>query len=260
MESKSASIKLIQPNLFSDVVESYSFYELEEETSLFLNPEGNIELVFQLDGSFAQKSIDSDEWNVRPQNFVGGLHSKSFHIKSLNEKGRLMSIRFKPHGARHILPDKMNLYKNQIVNLEDLGIQSDQLFEAATENKEVVSQIEKWLGNIKADRSSSFVDYVLAMLESSKGFVSMKAISEKLNVSLSHLRLRFNEEVGMSPKEYSKILRINYIVDQLKSIPKTKLTEFSHSLGYFDQAHFIKDFKSVTGLTPTQYRKLELGI
>ncbi len=253
MKQRTININTLKSGHFSEYLSSARIYELEDETSLFLNPEGHIEMIFQLDGDFEQKSTSSSEWKTRPTNFIGGLHSKSFHIRASNGKGRLLSICFKPHKARHFIPDRLNLYKNQIVEFDAIGMEIGRIEETASNNK-LIQGIEQGLSNWYLPKQSTIISHALELMESHCGFIAIEKITEKLNISNSHFRLRFNEEVGMSPKEYSKILRIKYITKLMSANPELKLTQLAHSLNYFDQAHFNHDFKSVTGLSPGQYR------
>lgn len=243
--------------MFSDFIDSYRIYSLEENGTFYMHPEGCMEIVFQIDGEFAQKPIADQSWKVRPRNFVGGLHSTSYHVKSLSNKGRLLGIKFKPYGARNFVPDKLNLYKNQIVGLEDLGIPGEFYVDENCPDEVVIKKAEAWLSILHREKDASIIDYAVNMLKASEGFTSITAVSQQLNISKSHLRLRFNEEVGMSPKEYSKILRFNAVLDTLGLKKEMDLTAIAHQLGYHDQSHFIKDFSSVSGTTPLRFLKLQ---
>lgn len=245
------------PSIFQEYIECYQFYYFNDKTVLDLNPDGNFELIFQLKGSFSQKSCTNDEWIIRPQNFVGGLHSKSFQIKSLQKNARILSIKFKPLGARSFIHDRLNLFKNQLI---DLQLLKDNLTELDLENVSdqiIINSVESYLKRIYREQPKNVIDHTVEQLIYSKGFLSIGSLSDRFNISKSHLRLLFNEQVGMSPKEYSKILRIKYIHTLLKTDSSYQLTQLAHQLGYYDQAHFIKDFQSVTGLTPGKYSKIK---
>ena len=238
---------------FSKYVDRYRFYDFDEQATLNLDPEGSIELIFQLHGDFEQRSVIGDEWNIRPQNFIGGLHSKSFEVRSVKEQSRILSVKFNPLGARHFIQDKLNLFKNQVIDLSEvLETQANQHLESVSD-MEMVHSLESFLVKNFNKKDAGIIDHAVEILTASHGFISIKELTQRLNISPSHFRLRFNEQIGMSPKEYSKILRIKYITNYLKSNPSVRLTEFAHRLGYFDQAHFIKDFQSVTNSSPKEY-------
>ena len=243
----------LESSRFDSLIESYRVYELDNQTELDLDPEGNFELIFQLSGDFLQRTYGTEEWKIRPKNFVGGLHSKSFQIRGTSEKSKLISVRFKPLGARHFMPDRLNLFKNSLIDLSDISKEIRHLELQGMENAELSHKLDAFLATSFSEYHKSVIDHAVEIISNTKGFIGIKSICNKLNISESHLRKLFNEQVGMSPKEYSKVLRINYISSILKQNHCSTLTQLSYELGYYDQAHFIKDFKSVTGRSPRSY-------
>lgn len=64
---------------------------------------------------------------------------------------------------------------------------------------------------------------------------------------------KFSSAIGISPKQLSKIIRIQATLKTLLTKEITSLTDLAYENEYFDQAHFIKDFKEFTGLTPKEF-------
>jgi transcriptional regulator GlxA family with amidase domain len=62
----------------------------------------------------------------------------------------------------------------------------------------------------------------------------------------------FKKYIGLSPKFYSRIIRFNHIFQLVKE-KRISWLEITHLSGYFDQSHFIRDFKAFTGEEPSQY-------
>lgn len=87
-----------------------------------------------------------------------------------------------------------------------------------------------------------------------KGNISMKNLSSVFNYSEKHLRRLFLQYIGTSPKMFSRIVRINHAL-QLMQSNNIHLTDIAVKTGFFDQPHFIHDFKSICGLTPQEYMK-----
>lgn len=83
-------------------------------------------------------------------------------------------------------------------------------------------------------------------LTSGEQFVSDTGLSQR------HLSRKFQEYVGLSPKEYLRVSRFIFSLDHLKRYPVFSLTEIACMSGYYDQAHFIRDYKDYTGYTPGQ--------
>jgi len=74
-------------------------------------------------------------------------------------------------------------------------------------------------------------------------------------MGLRRLQQRFKNEIGISPKLFMRTLRINRAIGQMKMTPMPFLTQLALRHHYFDQTHFIKDFKQFTGLSPTTFLK-----
>ncbi len=72
-------------------------------------------------------------------------------------------------------------------------------------------------------------------------------------MSVRTFERRFTEQVGVAPKMYLKLFRLNQALHLRLLSPAKSWTAIAHECGYFDQMHFIKDFKQFTGLTPTQF-------
>jgi AraC-like DNA-binding protein len=73
-----------------------------------------------------------------------------------------------------------------------------------------------------------------------------------LNLHKSTLQKNFKQITGYTPKEYTGIIRFNFLLNRMLFSSKS-LTETSYELGYFDQSHMIRDFRKVTGTSPTKF-------
>jgi AraC-like DNA-binding protein len=68
---------------------------------------------------------------------------------------------------------------------------------------------------------------------------------------------KFGNSIGLSPKEFTRIIKFIGSLNYLKTNRNNNLAEAAHSCGYYDQAHFIHDFKEYSGLTPSQFLTLD---
>lgn len=247
-----------KPKLLSKYIACYKVYHFAEAKEVALDPEGYFEMIFQLENDFLHNTAMTEGWELRPQNFVGGLHTKSYRIKPTVSNTKIFGIEFKSNGAKHFIPDKLQLYKNRTVNLND--VMADMAGEAIGQNamqgmsEGNISIIENCLAKAYREQKFSAIDKALEMMENRKGFINIEELAKRVSLSSAQFRKRFNEEVGMSPKEYCKIIRFKTVTDQMKQQPNMKLTDLSYQLGYFDQSHFIKDFQSVARKSPKKYR------
>jgi AraC-like DNA-binding protein len=240
-------------------IEGITFFQFGTTSPVYLSPEGRFELILQLDSSFHQNSIQENEWKPRPSLFVGGLHNNAFLVKPEKRDSKLISVRFKSHCARYFIPDKLNLFKNERIELSNLfNRQSLHFLEDVHEtnpDEKNIELIEDFLIGIYQERKLSSVEFAVKKIEHQRGFVNVKNLAWDTCLSIAQFRKRFNEEVGMSPKEYSRVIRIRNILQLLGADPRPTLTELTYHMGYFDQSHFIRDFRAVMGMSPKHFLK-----
>lgn len=101
-------------------------------------------------------------------------------------------------------------------------------------------------------KSSLILINAIEQLKLSRGIMSVKELSSLSNYSERHLNRIFNECTGMNIKTFSKLIRINNSIENLKN-KRIILSSFAQDNGFYDEAHFIHDFKSICGITPKKY-------
>jgi AraC-type DNA-binding domain-containing proteins len=89
-------------------------------------------------------------------------------------------------------------------------------------------------------------------LVSSGGRASIGGIVRAAGCSQKHLIAQFREEIGLSPKTLARVLRFGRAVQIIKEGGGGRLVEIAQDCGYYDQAHFSRDFRAFAGVTPTE--------
>ena len=102
------------------------------------------------------------------------------------------------------------------------------------------------------------VHYILEQICLSNGTISIHKLSETLNYSERHIHRLFLGHMGFSPKHYSRIIRFQSALFEMLNAPEKNNSDFIKCLGYSDQAHFQREFKEFTSLTPRQFINLYL--
>jgi len=97
-------------------------------------------------------------------------------------------------------------------------------------------------------------DSIQLILESN-GTISIKEITEKLNVTERSLQRLFKQEAGISPKKFAKIIQFQASLEQLSKEEYCKLSQIAYEKGFADQSHFIRIFRQYTGNTPSAFAK-----
>lgn len=94
------------------------------------------------------------------------------------------------------------------------------------------------------------IAYAAVQLQQGDG---LKSIRSKLNISESSLERQFKQCIGISPKLYARITRFQSTLENLRKAGYNRLTDIAYENDYFDQSHFIRDFKAFSGTSPKQY-------
>lgn len=94
----------------------------------------------------------------------------------------------------------------------------------------------------------------VAALQASRGALPIGEIARDLGISRRQLERLFAEHVGLSPKVTARIVRFRQSVEALLDNRSIRWAQFAVDCGYFDQAHFIRDFRTFSGTTPEMYR------
>ena len=191
-----------------------------------------------------------------PKHFVSGQAIRNY---KLHLKGRIsmVGIVFKPTGLFHYLNIPMYELTDERIELEQL-IPASKCFSKEMLNttlQEKVKIIRKFLEFLE-DRGHNarcgITEAANKILES-KGKIDLKRVLENVYMSRRQFERHFLEQVGVSPKAYSKIRRFGYTCSLLAGKRKVKLSRILYECGYYDQSHFIRDFKYFAGRTPKFY-------
>lgn len=94
------------------------------------------------------------------------------------------------------------------------------------------------------------LDYAVAALQQGK---NLSTVLHQLNLSARSLERLFLTHIGITPIFYARICRFQTSLSLLREGRFRSLTDIAHSLGYFDQSHFIRDFKLFSGASPGIY-------
>lgn len=127
--------------------------------------------------------------------------------------------------------------------------------------KQRVAEAEKTLLFFLKNSNRKMPDTInagLHILNSNEESCSIKTLAHRMHVSQRQLERQFQEHLGLSAKQYSRLARVGYARNLLKRHSATTLTDIAIHAGFFDQSHFHHDFYRVVGITPSQYRKRAL--
>jgi AraC-like DNA-binding protein len=244
-------------NRLKHYIKCYYYYEsgsaVAFEDTVF--PSGSMEIIFNLGSGHWQTAAG----NTPPVELWGQI-TQPLAIRSLGPN-IMLGIRFRPHGAALFLKEKADAFNNQVVDYRDIAGKPvttlhAQLLETATQ-PERKALIDTFLLNKlekirQRPEQLNIVHDVMHELHREDFFEKIDTIASRYGISSRYLQKLFLQYTGLTPKLYSKINRFQH---SLKLVTKKEapLTSIAYDCGYFDQSHFIREFKSFTGTTPGGY-------
>lgn len=220
-------------------------------------PYGFPEVGFVYGDGFHFSASDGAERKV-PACFLSGQFCQSYYLYNKGNGG-IVAIRFKPAGLFELFKIPMKKFTNKIVDFtaiagEEVSLWADQVIAAPT-NYQRIKLIENFLLR-KLHNRQACLDRIHQMVElivSKLGNVTIKELAFRLKISDRQLERKFLEVVGISPKLFARLIRVNYVFKLLRTDPELKWQDIIYMCGYYDQAHFIRDFKYFAGESPNAY-------
>jgi AraC-like DNA-binding protein len=221
-------------------------------------PTGNVELMFHFKNSFRVKHCDTSV-TQQPQNFISGISSTYSDVTTCGDAG-MIAVTFYPFGACNFFRLPMHELAERKICLDDLCSADFRIIEQQLGEKRLLHEkikiIEKFLLRrfFPVDKNDiGLLKAAISLIEHTRGQIYSNKLSEKLSISTKNLERKFSCLLGKSPKQFAKIVRFQHVLCGLSNYSADNLTHFAFDNGYYDQAHFIKDFKSFTGYTPGEY-------
>lgn len=184
----------------------------------------------------------------------------------------VLGVEFRPAGALPLLRAPLHELSGELVGMADLilpGWQNElheRLLGAADDAARIALLEEALLALPGRGGTAKWDARLAAGLEQVERFATLGDLQEvgdlarALGVSTRSLERRFREQVGLSPKQMHRVLRLQLALGLARTQPEWTGARLAQEAGYFDQAHFIKDFQSLTGSTPMAFRQRQTAI
>lgn len=195
--------------------------------------------------------------------FFIGIWDKPVTLTSKTRTTGTIGIELTPNGLHRFTRLSAFEIVNKIYSFTDIyGLAGRDLLERLSNTIKIedkITELQRFLVNIieLTNRNNTLIDYSVHLIKNSSGIVTIKELEKKMGYSKRYLDMLFKEHLGISPKTYSGIVRFQsfynlWANDESSSFYGDNLYEV-----YYDQAHFIKEFKKYTGHSPKQYANLK---
>jgi AraC-like DNA-binding protein len=255
----------IAHELLRDTVQCFWIHEgnYASESQQDITPDGCVELIFNFGSPYLL--LTTNPPTTLPPAIIVGFQNRTIPI-GLRGTVRVVAARLFAWGAMALLQDNVNTLTNSVT---PLGTEWDTLVKRLKslvtqgEYEQAATTLEEFLLQRALLRTYDLklIQAAAKLLHHTKGEVRIAELSDYCQVSVRQLERGFQRVIGTSPKAFARTVRFDQAQRRLMFEPDTDLTKLAYECGYFDQAHFIKDFKAFVGKTPSEHahemRKLQ---
>jgi AraC-like DNA-binding protein len=227
-------------------------------------PAGSSQFIINLeDKRFCHfKGVDTDDMHEFDRAVLVGVQTSSVFLDA-RTRISTMGVVFWPGGLQALFNLPTGELTNQVISVSDV---TDRDITALRQELSAESNPDKKFCLLKSFLISildlGFQPNPAIMFSARKvynqnGKQPISEITDQVGYSRRRLSELFRDTVGASPKQYSRIQRFQYSLKMLRSEPN--LSNIALECGYYDQAHFNRDFKALSGITPTEYLEKNTG-
>ena len=221
-------------------------------------PDGCIEITFNF-GDKIKRFTSETDFILHPNAMVMGQRTKFFDILPTGNVDTF-AICFYPIGfANFVKIPLANLVDRETPISELFGqvetdILEQQMIQAA-DSKQRIDIIEAFFLKMLNEKNtiSNIVKSTVDALLKTNGTTPINAILKDDVSKRRQLERHFRKQIGISPKQLSKAIRLQATLNLMLNKKSETLTDIAYESDYFDQNHFIKDFKYLVGVTPKEY-------
>lgn len=236
-------------------IKGYTIIESDSEMDNFVLPGTSMVMAIRYKGHVIVRENDFDE--TLPSLVLSGMRRTARLIHYTPQTANLLII-FNEGGLSA-------LSKIPAHELYGLSLSSENLFSAdemneilarlseAQNNAERIKFIDNFLSRkLRSNQPDRLVHQAISLIKQQKGTVRIKDLVGDLYISQDAFEKRFRTAVGATPKQYASIVRLQSLINKHSSF--ASLTEAAYEAGYFDQSHFIKEFKKFTHTLPSDFQ------
>jgi AraC-like DNA-binding protein len=223
-----------------------------------LLPDGSMTIVFNLAGERIRMYQADAAHRGIPGQVICGART-TFMVTDTANMVTTLGIQFKPGGAFPFLPIPAGELDDQCLSLEDVfgpGVRvlRDQLLESPT-SQEKFAVTERWLLSqiTRPLHRHPAVKYATEQFLCGSLAQPLSRVLDRIGYSQRHFNQLFADEVGLTPKRFLRVRRFQRVIASIAGRDSVEWANLALRCGYYDQSHFVHDFRSFCGLTPAAY-------
>lgn len=218
-------------------------------------PDGFPEIIFHYGDPF-RISLHKT-WEQQSRQLLAGQISGHFLLENTGRSG-VLGIKARPAALSHLFQLDMQQYTDKVVDLEQAignrlqllypplsgGVDHDQWINTC--NDTFFQLLKQQAGD------GQVVDEAIDLILARNGMVAISDIRERISIGERQLERLFKKHVGLTPKYFARIIRFSTIFRLIEK-GDSGWAGLAYESGFYDQSHFIRNFKAFTGEDPSQY-------
>ena len=221
-------------------------------------PDGCIEMIFIL-GDDVKRYVSDEEFIIQPREMILGQITEPFYVEPTGCV-KSFAVKFYPYGIANFVSNPIKDLANKETPLMHIfGEESSQQMRKriikAADTHERINIVEELFLNKLSDATAidAIVKTTVDSLFLTRGNMSINTLVKHDLSKRRQIERKFKKQIGISPKQLGKVIRLQAALKMLLNQTSESLTEVAYESDYYDQAHFIKDFKEFTGTTPKDF-------
>lgn len=222
-------------------------------------PDGAIELIIDLDSRPKKifESETSERFRLCRKAWISGERTRYLVIGT--ENSAMIGIRFRAGGAYPFFRFPISELSEAVTDLDLIwgGLVSeirDQLLELKSPEEKIVALESFLLRQAKRQLElNRAISYAVSCLQQSPQFLAIRDLANTIGITQKHLISQFERIVGLRPKSFARVCKFQRVVNLIEQQKEIDWTRIANDCGYYDQAHFIKEFQAFSGLNPSTY-------
>lgn len=186
---------------------------------------------------------------------ISFIHGQVTELAVMNFSGPFTTLQtiLKPHALKSLFGVDASTLANGSMDLNRLATDdiNTQLIEAQTDRDRIALLAGFLVVQLKSSHSrDTLIEESLVLIQQNINFVTLDYLLEQVGLSERQFEKRFKQTVGISPKLYIRIKRVNEAMRLMDTGSYERLTDVAYALNFYDQSHFIRDIKAFSGIVP----------
>jgi AraC-like DNA-binding protein len=235
-------------------------HRIPDASTKMIVPDGKVKLILPFRNGLAGQRQGMYELSRQHQITLIGINDVPFVVDAERDApSGIIGVEFTTIGAYRFFNLRQSDLRNRIFKLEDLlgkAVHDIELRIAETEkisNKITLLQ-QYLLQQFARTEPDEVFEFSVHQIKKSNGSISIGQLEKMTGYSSRWLNMKFEERIGMSPKSLSAVVRFQAVYQALLRHPESILRNKAYYDLYYDQSHFIKEFKRFTGKSPAKFQ------